>query len=426
MSTTALRRAFVAGCAVFVGAAPLRAQDWPQWRGPDRSARATGFNAPSSWPQTLTQKWKVTVGDGVATPALVGDRIYVFSRQGDSEITRCLNASDGKEIWQDSYPSQPATGAAASFPGPRSSPVVAEGKIVTLGVRGMLSCLDAATGKKIWRKDDFHGAWPRFFTASSPIVLDGLCIAQLGGPGNGGIAAYELASGTEKWKWTGDGPSYASPMLLTVGDLKLIVAVTDKNVVAVSAADGKLVWETPFVPAQRNYNAATPIVDGSTVIYAGGGRGLRAVRFEKMGVGSSVTEVWNNAKESVQFNTPVLKDGLLYGLSQNNEFFCVNARDGKTMWTASSGGQRGDTRQSSGGRGRGGRGGGYGAIVDAGSVLLALTPTSELTVIQPSGNKYTEMARIKVADGPTYAYPIASGDHLFVKDRDTLTLWAIR
>jgi hypothetical protein len=117
---------------------------------------------------------------------------------------------------------------------------------------------------------------------------------------------------------------------------------------------------------------------------------------------------------------------LLYGLSQNNEFFCVNARDGKTMWTASSGGQRADTRQSSGGKGRGGRGGGYGSIVDAGSVLLALTPTSELIVIQPSGNKYTEMARIKVADGPTYAYPIASGDHLFVKDRDALTLWAIR
>src|SRR5262249_16143699 len=407
-------------------AAGARAQDWPQWRGPDRRAGAMGLNAPSWWPAALAPTRKVVVGDGVATPGLVGDRIYVFTRQGDSEIIRCLDASSGKEIWQDKYPSQPATGPAASFPGPRSSPTVADGKVVTFGVRGILSCFDAVTGKMLWRKDGFRGAWPRFFASSSPIVADGLCIAQLGGPGNGGIIAYELASGTEKWKWTGDGPAYASPMLLTVGDSKLIVAVTDKNVVAVSAADGKLVWETPFVAAQRNYNAATPIVDGSTMIYAGGGRGLRAVRFEKAGVGSPVTEVWNNPKESVQFNTPVLKDGLLYGLSQNNEFFCVNARDGKTMWTAPSGGQRADSRQQAGGRGRGGRGGGYGSIVDAGSVLLALSPTSELIVLRPGSDKYTELARIKVAEGPTYAYPIASGDRLFVKDRDSLTLWTIR
>src|SRR5205814_6097264 len=117
-----------------------------------------------------------------------------------------------------------------------------------------------------WRKDDFQGAWPRFFTSSSPIVADGLCIAQLGGPGNGGIIAYELASGAEKWKWTAEGPAYASPMLLTLGDSKLIVAVTDRSVVAVNAADGKLAWETAFVPTQRNYNAATAIVDGATVV----------------------------------------------------------------------------------------------------------------------------------------------------------------
>src|SRR5205823_6408917 len=136
------------------------AGDWPQWRGPERDGRVTGFEAPKAWPKELTKKWKVAVGDGVATPALVGDKLYLFSRQDGQEITRCLEAATGKEVWQDKYEAQGATGAAQSFSGPRSSPAVAEGKVVTLGVRSTLSCLDAATGKVLWRKDDFKGTLP--------------------------------------------------------------------------------------------------------------------------------------------------------------------------------------------------------------------------------------------------------------------------
>src|SRR5947208_2411082 len=119
------------------------AQDWPQWRGANRDAKAPDFKAPKEWPKELAQKWKVAVGDGVATPALVGDKLYVFSRQEGNEITRCLNAADGKEIWQEKYESLGATGPAQGFSGPRSSPIVTGGKVVTIGVRGMVSCLDA-------------------------------------------------------------------------------------------------------------------------------------------------------------------------------------------------------------------------------------------------------------------------------------------
>src|SRR2546421_2831342 len=162
------------------------AQDWPQWRGANRDAKASDFKAPKTWPKELTKKWRVTVGEGVSTPALVGERLYVFSRQEGNEITRCLNAADGKEIWQDKYESLGASGPASGFSGPRSSPAVADGKVVTLGVRGVLSCLDAAEGKLLWRKDDFKGATPKFYTASSPLIVDGLCIAELGGGDNGG------------------------------------------------------------------------------------------------------------------------------------------------------------------------------------------------------------------------------------------------
>ncbi len=140
--------------------APSFAEDWPQWQGANRDAKSPAFTAPQEWPKALNQKWKVDVGDGVATPALVGDKLYVFSRQQGSEITRCLDSATGKELWQDKYDAQGASGPASGFSGPRSSPAVSDGKVITFGVRGTLSCLDAATGKKLWRKDDFQAQPP--------------------------------------------------------------------------------------------------------------------------------------------------------------------------------------------------------------------------------------------------------------------------
>lgn len=437
----------LAGWALAVSASCAVAQDWPQWRGPNRDAKAAEFKAPPTWPKELTQQWKVSVGEGVATPALLGDKLYVFSRQEGNEILRCLDAVTGKELWQDKYESMGASGPAASFSGPRSSPTVADGKVVTLGVRGMISCLEAATGKKLWRKEEFK-AYPRFHPASSPIVVNGLCIAQLGGSDNGALVAYDLATGDEKWKWAGDSPGYASPVLMTVGDIKLIIAETERRIVAVNAADGKLAWETPYVVQGRGYNASTPVVDSQTLIFAGSGRGTRAVKIEKTGDGFAGNELWNNAEKSVQFNSPVLKAGLVYGLTQGNELYCLSAKDGKTAWSApvskggeappagGGGGQGGPGeggRDGAGrpggrgpGRGMGGGGGGYGSIVDAGSVLLALTPGSELIVFQPGDKAYIELARIKVAESQTHAYPIVSGNRIFIKDKDAVTLWTIQ
>src|SRR5216684_1664765 len=150
----------ISSCAALLALTTVLAQDWPQWRGPNRDAKAAGFTAPKTWPKELTQKWKVTVGEGVATPSLVGDKLYVFSRQEGGEIIRCLDTGTGKELWQDKYDAMGATGPASGFSGPRASPTVADGKVVTLGTRGVLSCLDAATGKLVWRKDDFNGAYP--------------------------------------------------------------------------------------------------------------------------------------------------------------------------------------------------------------------------------------------------------------------------
>ena len=385
------------GGVALLRASGVSAADWPQWRGPNRDNKVAGFTAPATWPKELTQKWKTTVGLGDASPALVGDKVYVFTRQGEEEVTSCLDAASGTEKWKDKYAAVAVAGPAGGHPGPRSSPVVAEGKVCTLGVGGVLSCLDAATGKVVWRKDS--KAWPDFYTSSSPIIVEGKCIAHLGGRGNGTISAYDLKSGEEKWKWTGEGPSYGSPVLMTVEGTKALVTLTEKSFVGIGVADGKLLWQVPFTAGR--YNMSTPIVDGQTLICSG-----RALKIEKQGDGFAARELWKGESPH-QFNTPVLKDGLLFGLSARRSFFCMNAQSGDVLWTDTT--PRGEC----------------GAVLDAGSVLLALTSDTELVAFKPSNKEYAELARIKVADTPTWAYPIIAGNRVFVKDRDALALWTI-
>src|SRR4051794_27861270 len=116
----------VTGVVLILGSA--RGQDWPQWRGPNRDNKVTGFAEPKSWPKALTQKWKVTVGDGVSSPVLAGGKVYAFGRKDADEVTVCLDAETGKEVWRDHYSADKVTGAASKFPGTRSTPAVADGK----------------------------------------------------------------------------------------------------------------------------------------------------------------------------------------------------------------------------------------------------------------------------------------------------------
>jgi outer membrane protein assembly factor BamB len=338
-------------------AARADAQDWSQWRGDNRDAKAAAFSAPAAWPTELTKKWEVAIGDGVATPSLVGDRLYTFSRQDGNEIARCLDAATGKEIWKDAYASEGTTGGAGGFQGPRSSPTVVDGKVVTFGVRGILSCLDAATGKVLWRKDDFAGEWPMFYTSSSPIVVDGLCIAELGGDDNqGAIVAYDLATGAEKWRAADLSPSYGSPMLMEVDGTKVIIAPTADNLVGIDAADGKLVWKILYT--QDRNTSATPIVDGQTLILAGPGSGMSAIALTRDGEELKEEQLWTNTDNSMRFSTPVLKNGVIFGLSNNSTLFSIKTDTHKTAWSTPLGGATppgGGPLGPGGGRDRGNR-----------------------------------------------------------------------
>jgi len=398
------------GVLVLTSISDVFSQDWPQWRGPDRDGKVHGFTAPDNWPGELSQLWTVTVGTGDATPALVGDKLFAFTRNGDNETIICLNAGDGKELWRNEYEAQAVTGAGARHPGPRSSPAVADGKVFTIGVGGVLSCLDAGSGKLLWRKDPFPQVVPMFFTSMSPMVADGMCIAHLGGVGNGAIIAYDMNTGDEKWRWNQEGPDYGSPVLMTVNGTESIVTLTEKSIVGIAVDDGKLLWSLPFPLQRRAYNAATPIIDGQTVIYTGAGRGTNAVKIEKQGDEFSTKELWSNPDVSVQFNTPVMKENMIFGSTSQSQLFCLDAATGMTAWMDTTKHDRS----------------GFASILDAGKVIIALPSSSQLIVYKPDSKAYTELASIKVAETPVYAHPVIAGNRIFIKDAENITLWTIK
>ena len=258
-------------------------QDWPQFRGINRDCKVTGFITPATWPAELNLVWKVTTGTGDATPVLVGKKIYLNTRQGDNEVILCLDATSGKELWKDTYPANAVTGPAGSHPGPRSTPAIANGKIVTYGASGILSCLDANTGKVLWRKDNPSNAVPQFFTAMSPLIVDGMCIAYVGMKDNGTVLCLDIASGAEKWKWTGEGPAYSSPSIMQIDGKKHVILLSEKTIMALDFADGKMLWSIPTPLQQRFYNCVSPYIDGRIIYFSGQGTGTKAIKVEKQG-----------------------------------------------------------------------------------------------------------------------------------------------
>jgi outer membrane protein assembly factor BamB len=388
-------------------AGSLFADDWPQWRGANRDGVATGFKPPGAWPQALTQKWKVDVGIGDSTPALVGGNLFTFGRRDTNEVVLCLDAATGAQVWEVSCPADyVVTGAAARHPGPRSSPAVSDGRVYAFGVGGILSCLDARKGALLWRKqstNDYAGFEYKYDTAMSPVLVDGLCIVHVGGKGKGALFAFDASKGTLKWKWDGEPPANSSPVIMTVQGKKQLVTLASKSLVGVSCEDGTLLWQVPFQTGQGNNT--TPVVDGQTVICAVQGRGMVAFRIGTQTNGFAATPLWTNSSAASRFTTPVLKDGLLFGF--NGRFHCVSARTGETLWTDTA--NRGNSA----------------AIVDAGPVMLAQTVNSELVAFKPGDKEYSELARIKVAGTETWAHPVVSGSRIYVRDRDSVTLWTL-
>lgn len=391
-------------------ASQVLAQDWTQWRGPNRDGAVASFTAPGTWPERLTQRWKVEVGLGYATPLVAGNRIYMFSRQGDNEVMSALDAASGKQIWQTGYPVTftMQTAAARHGPGPKSTPVLANGRLYSIGMIGTVTAWDAASGKQLWQKPG-TGVVPMYTShAFSPLVDRGLVIFHVGGHMKGALTAFDVNTGDVKWSWDGDGPGYGSPIVADLGGTRQIIAITQGKLVSVDAATGALLWERPFVSAIFT-NAVTPVLYGQTLIVSGDGGPTRALSVAKKGNQWVTETVWENADIPLRFANGVIVRDTFFSLSSRNagQYFAVDAKTGKTVWTS-------EPRQA-----------GNAAIVKAGNVVFVLEDDGEMLVLQDSLTAFEPLRRYKLAEAETWTQPVISGNRVFVKDVSSLALWTL-
>ncbi|HEY7444205.1 MAG TPA: PQQ-binding-like beta-propeller repeat protein [Vicinamibacterales bacterium] len=383
--------------------------DYTQWRGPNRDGSAASFAQPQAWPDTLTMRWKVDVGEGYATPIVVGNRVYTHTRQGGNEVMSALDSSSGKVIWQTSYPApykmNPATKNHGQ--GPKSTPLFFNGKLYTLGISGIVSAFDAASGKLLWQKPA-PPVDPMYGTAMSPIAEGGLVIFHVGGQNQGALTAFDANTGDVKWSWNGDGPAYASPIAVDLGGTRQIIAVTQENVIGISPLNGELLWKRPYV-SKFTANSITPILYGDTIIVSEQEKGIEAFRVIRKNNQWSTESVWESRDVSMALSNGVLIGDTLFGLSVRNrgQYFALDAKSGKALWLGE--GREADNT----------------AIAKSGNLLFLLNEDGELVVARSSPTGIEPVKRYTVAESATWAQPTISGNRIFVKDVSTVALWTL-
>lgn len=405
----ALAAALLALGGLLPAHAQQRSPDWPQWRGANRDGAAT-FSPPSAWPDKLNLKWKVDVGIGYAAPIIAGDRVYAFSRQGEDEVMRALDAASGTVVWETKYNATYKANPAATSKhgtGPKSTPTFADGRLYALGMTGVVTAFDAATGKQLWQTPK-PAVETLYHTGQSPVVDRGLVIVHVGGHNNGALTAFDARTGDAKWAWTGDGPAYGSPIVVDLGGTRQVITTTQENLVGVNAATGELLWKRPHsVRATRN--AVTPIVHNQIVISSGLGLPVTGFRvMNKAGQWAS-EDVWVNNDVTMDMSTGVVIGNTLYGFSARNagQFFALDANTGQTLWLS-------EPRQTE-----------NAAVVRAGETWFALNTEAQLMVMRANPKQMDVLKRYEVASSATWAQPVLAGQRVLIKDLSAISLWTL-
>ena len=394
----------VGSCLLALSVSAGASSQWPQWRGPSRDGAVPAASTPK-WPETWKRAWRTDVGEGYSSPVVSGGRVFVHSRKDPDELVTALDVATGKVVWQAKYPSPFNKNQYASkvAKGPHSTPLVAGDKVITVGGTGIVSAWNAGSGELAWRKDYSASVdTSKLFTgtAASPLLDGGSVIVQVGSDIHGGrIIALDSRTGAERWTWKGKGPGYASPVIVTAGGSRQIVTMPNGSVEGLDAKTGAALWSSPF-PDEWHENIVTPIWTGTHLIVSGTRQGTHAFTLAQAGGKWQATPSWTNAEVAMYMSTPVVANGVLYGLSsrKRGQIVAVDARTGALKWATE------------------GRATNQAAILLTPNHVLILTTGGELTLLKPSSAKYDEERRYSVADSETWAVPVVLAEGLIVRD----------
>ena len=382
--------------------------DWPGWRGADRDGKVIGFEVPAEWPTSLNQNWQTTVGEADASPILIKNKLYLHTKIDSMETAFCIDSKTGVVIWKTEInPAPEVSGGGRTHPGPRSTPSYIDGKLITLGADGILTCIDTKDGDIIWKNTSYTFEFPKFYTSVSPLLLNNMCVVHLGGHENGAIVAFEINSGEEIWKIVGEPCTYSSPVIWDTKPEQILVQ-TESDLLGISL-EGTILWRIPTPGERMFYNSATPLYEGNTHFISGQGLGTTAYSVLPENGKYAVKELWKNPDYGVTFCTPVIKDGYLYTNDTRFGYLtALNTTSGELAWADTVKWDR------------------FASVYDLGEVMASLPATGDLIFFEPNTHEYHELARYKVSETKVYASAVFTGNTIFTKDEKTLSSWSLK
>ena len=360
-----------------------RAGDWPQFRGPSRN----GVSNETGWfGKSAKTAWKINVGKGYSAAAVSGGRLYTMGNNGSSDTVYCLNASTGKTIWKRSYHCP-----GGDYPGPRATPTVSGGRVYTLSREGHAYCLNASTGKPVWTRDLKKAlkAQPPGWGFAGSVLLEGsLVILNVGTSG----VALNKSNGQTAWQTGGGKSGYATPVAFSIGRTRAIAMFTTPGLVTVNASTGKKLWSYAW-KTQYDVNAADPIVSGGKIFissgYNIGGALLQASA-------TSAKLVWKSKDMRNHFSSCVLYGGYLYGTDEGT-LKCVSFTNGQRKW-------------AKGGFGKGG-------LMIADGKLIVLSERGELVIAKAQPAGYSELKRTSVLSATCWTPPVLANGRVYCRNK---------
>lgn len=390
-------------------AGELNQANWPQWRGPDRNGFISEAKLPDSLSdQSLKKVWQVSLGPGYSGPIVNQDRVFVTETQDrKNEVVRALDRKTGKEIWKQDWKGALTVPFFAKSNGDwiRATPVFDGERLYVAGIRDVLVCLDAASGKELWRLDfvkQLGSKLPAFGFASSPLVIGNHVFVQAGG----GLCKVDKLTGKMIWRVLDDGggmfgSAFSSPYYAKLNGEAQLLVQTRTRLTGVNTENGNVLWEQK-IPAFRGMNILTPTVYKNSIFTSSYGGKSFLFTASKKDNHWNLAEIWTN-KAQAYMSSPIVINGYVYLHLRNQRFTCIDLNTGETRWTTTPFGK-------------------YWSMITDGEKILALDQKGELLLINANPEKFELVGRRKVADD-SWAHIAVSENEIFVRALNDLAVY---
>lgn len=397
------------------------AHDWPQWRGPERNGLSRETGLLKEWPKEGPKLlWQLQdIGSGYATPAVVGERLYVLSNEGlDNEFVQALAVNDGRRLWRTRLGKVGNPEQQPQFPAARSTPTVEGDRLYALGSDGDLACVETATGQVRWQKNlraDFGGKPGTWAYSESPLI-DGDALVCTPGGSEATLIALNKHTGEVIWKSAvpgGDQAAYSSALVVTTDGLKLYVQHLAKGLVGVEAGTGRFLWRYDQAVSRYNANIPTPVFSDGHLYAAGAGTGGGVVRLKASNGTVGVEPVHFSPKLPTAIGGTVVVGGHLYGTSASG-MVCAEFTTGTLKWEE--------------------RALGAASLCHADGRLYLHGESGEAALVEPTPEGYREKGRFTPPHRPqrinqmekAWAYPVVANGRLYLRDHGTLWCYDVK